>query len=660
MAEKNLCRLSVNTGSTYTDACLFIKNTGEIHSVKVPTNPDNPVLSITEAFNRLSAKTGVSRGDLYMIIYGTTTALNALFQGRSPKTALLVTRGFKDLLFNRQRRLTFEISERVAAGGKVLVPLVDKEIRELAPLLAEFGIESIAVCLLHSYSNPGHERRVREILNEICPDIPVTISSDIFPRPGELLRSGTTALSAAIKPLIQREIKGILSSIAPNENSPGFFCIQSDGSAITFDEAAGKCAGLILSGHAGGIMSCSLISGKTGRPNLVAFEMGGSGTCVSLINKGQPLYNAIGPVAGYPLALPVLNLDYTGVGNSTAVFIDGDGLPGFSPPGGSDSILPTCEDACLVLGRTGPRAYIYSGKHPHRAAVSNLIKENTGLPGITVADAAKLMAGSLVNSSVKAISRALSRGGYDPREFTLVAYGGAGPLYAAEIALRCGIQNVLIPPFPGVNSALGLLSVLQKNYEYSLALDLSKADPDFIYESYRLLEEKALEELSAQGIPRSDIMFTRSVDLSYSGQSLQQNIQFPAGRIKSADLSLLGRSFSINFSMEYGFTPDETAIEITKLRLKALADSSNIYTAFNFNSNAAVKDSKPGPVEFREVYFGESAVKTPVYDRFSLSTASTYEGPLIIEQDDATTLVWPRMSAAFDKYGNIMINVGVK
>jgi len=676
-----LWRASIDNGGTYTSACLFSEDTGEIYSVKVPSIPGDPSSSAADALTSLLGKTGQANDSLSFIMYGTTLALNSVLQGLTAKTAILTTRGFGDILLTGSqmevdlhgptapqlpfsRNLIFEIEERMLPGGSIFTPLAENDLRELVPRLREEGIESVAICFLHSYVNPIHEQKARNILAEALPGLPVTISSEILPFPGESLRAAASALNAGVRP----QVEGCLISLQDRlknwpGKSPGLMVLRSDGSAADARSSCLEAARAILSGPAGGVAAASLLSAKTGRPNLITLEIGGSCTNIGIIQRDNSLYSENKIPVCSPAGLPSLDIHSLSAGGGSIAALDGEGsidvgpLSAGSHPGPAccGGILPTCTDADVLLGRINPDAII-SGNLPASAgAASHSIGVSLAGPlGITAEEAARRMIASLNSKIILALRNIIDKKGLDPREYTLVTYGGAGPLHAAEIARECGIHYVLVPREPGVYSARGMLSAVWRSYEAAWSISLEEADPDSIFDSYSALEKTALEDYAAQGIPASRVKIERTADLRFKDQLLELNMQFPSGRLKKADLSLLGRAFIISFSSAYGFTPDDTGAEIVRLRLSAALDTPNWPSC---PGKQPVTD--PQPAFYRKAVFGDNTLDTPVYSRSTLFPSVSLRGPLIIEQEGTATLVWPGMSASVDAQGNIIIGVEV-
>jgi N-methylhydantoinase A len=677
-------RASIDSGGTYTSACLVAEETGETHSVKIPTLPGDPSSAAINALSSLCLKAGLSIDGLRLIMLGTSAAVNSVLQGGTAKTALLVTRGYRDLFRRHSHRgplaglnnppwplssgSILEINERVLPTGKVLTPLDEDELRALAARLPALGFASIAVCFLHSYINPAHEKRAREILEELLPGLPVTISCDLSPFPGEYPRAACTYLSAAVRPVVERHVQEtyhkLISSPGP---SPGFLVMLSDGCAADAGTSSAEAARTLLSAPAGGITASWLLSAKTRRPNLVTLEIGGSCTSISIIQGERPLY-AGGRIPGcHPPALPSLEVRTLAAGGGSIAGLAGETIVAGPLSAGADpgpaccgGLMPTCTDAFMAMGWISPAALIAGNWPVNARSAAKSIKSSIADPlGIAVEEAARRVMAALSLKIAAALKDTLEQKGLDPQEYLLASYGGAGPLLAAVIARECGIKYVLVPVSPGIYGALGMLSPVRCHYEAVQNSGLEEADPDYLYHAYATLEERALKNLTDQGIPASLIKLERTIDLRYRGQLLELNLQFPSGRLKKADLALLGRAFTIDFGAAYGFTPDESQIEIVRLRLAASCQGPGRPAHSREQSPGPGLPAQPEPISSRNIFFDGGYLATPVYARSSLAPSARLEGPAAIEEEGTVTLVWPGMSASVDTLGNIIIDVEV-
>lgn len=682
-------RAAVDTGADFTTACAYQEDTGGIYTFKVPSIPGDPASSAAGAMAGLCEKAGLAMERLRVVINGTTLALSQGKPDILPETALLVTRGFRDLLYTGgdpphrlyglrvgkavprvSRRLTFEINERLLPGGLVAKPLDENEIAGLAPVLAENKVRSVAVCLLHSCDNPDHELRVREILSRRLPGIPVTLSSKILPRAGECDRAAAAAANAAASPLVSGYIDGFCRCLSVSGAAPACFFMQFDGSLATARQAALESARMLNSSPAAGVLSCRRLATATGRPNLICLDMGGSGCRLSVIRIEQPGSPAPG-VKGYntPGRPEIHTLDY---GGSSPVSVDDMGIfksvPGtpasvWGPACFGGGPLPTLTDANLLLGRISSRRPLPGGITPDPGAARRAIDEYIARPLGIPADKAALELIKFFLWGISSAIKGIAAGwGCDPEEFTLVCSGGAGPLHAAELAAGLSIPRALVPRHPGAQPALGMfLSYLHRNYQAFLNCTLAGADAEYINQIYKNLEEKARHDLSREGIGAERVKLYRSAEIRYPGRRKGINMQAPAGRLSQADLQLLSRSFKVSFNAEYGLPPEVGDPEIVCLSLDASVSLSVHPEAPQALKGAARQSGLPPiPLETRNLIFKEIFEDTPVFLRKDLAPFTVITGPALVEEDDSTTVVLPGMTASTDALGNIIIEVGVK
>jgi len=652
---------------------------------------DSPYRPAIEVLADLCQKAGVSPDYLSYIIHGNTLALNTLTRNKGSRTALLVTRGFRDVIYlgrgglNQmdplfsvtvkplvERRLVFEVSERMLSGGQVQLPLDENEVRhKLIPLLEKNQVDSVAVCFLHSCDNPLHENRIKEIIKKMLPSVPVTVSSDIMPFPGEYARAMTAVANAAVSPLAGKYIENTVKNLSGwAKNTPGLWVMQSDTSVIPSGQAAKESVRTVLSAPAGGIMACRLLARYTGRPNIMTFEMGGAHSCFSILYQNGPKVQHSGTVAGNPLGIPMIDIHATASGGDSIACLDDKGhlqvgteSPGANPGpacyarGGK---LPTCTDANLILGRLGPGAFLPGGIQLDLESAKQAVNHHIAGPlGISLESASQAIIVAANSIMIGAARRMLAKNGCDPSEFTLASFGGCGPLHAAEVALELGIPHVLVPIYPGLHSALGMLFTdLRRDYQYKFSCPLTDTLPDVLDSKYHILEEKARDEFGEQRLSEN-ITITRSADIRYKGQSHVINMQVPSGKLLAADLTLLKRAFDVTYKNESGLSPDQSEAEIVTLRLMAVAGSKG-QAGLVYDKKAGNKSPIAEARQNRTVVFGESKINTPVYYRKDLPPNTLLTGPAVVEQDDSTTLIWPRMKASVDSYGNIIIDVGVK
>src|SRR6267142_1628171 len=497
---KRPMRVGIDIGGTFTDAALVDAGTGRVRVVKVLTTPEDPAKGFMGALERGLAECGAEGRDVAAVVHATTVATNAIIEGKTARVGMLVTRGFRDILeIGRQirsrlygvhlqrpaplvpRRWSLEVTERLDHEGRVLQPLDLDEVRQAVRRLRHEGVEAVVVCLLHSYLNPAHERAVAEIVRAELPDVFLSVSSDVCPEYREYLRASTTAVNAAVMPIVSRYVDALESRLKALGATAPFYVMQSNGGVMTSSSAKARPVYMVESGPAAGVIAAGAIAAPYGHRDVMSFDMGGTTAKVGLIQDGQLRLSteievgaqAVTPLGegrggGYPVRTPVINLVEVGAGGGSEAWIDPGGALRVGPrsagarPGpacyGLGGVTPTITDANLALGRLDP-AFFLGGEmaldaDAARRAVAERVAAPLGLDPLAAAGGIVEIANAHMIGAMRLVS---VQRGYDPRDFVLVAFGGAGPLHANALARELGIPMILIPPSPGIASALGLL-----------------------------------------------------------------------------------------------------------------------------------------------------------------------------------------------------------
>ena len=510
-------RLGVDVGGTFTDAILLNESTGEVRTGKVSSTPSDPSDGFLRVVRRMLEEGAVPPETVRYVVHGTTVATNAIIEGNLSKTAFITTDGFKDLLeiqtgirpalYDLQfeklkplvpRYLSFGVPERLDFRGDVLMPLDEDATRRVAEQLRDEGVESVAVCLLHSYINPDHERRIGEILHDVLPGALCSLSSDVAPEFREYFRASTTVINAAIRPIVSRYLDRIQSRVRGSGVLGELLVMQSSGGVLTFDAAIERPVFMVESGPAAGVIAASNLGKTLGHDNVISFDMGGTTAKAGLIEDGTPRvtkeYEVGGTAAttehgsrgsGYPIRTPVIDLVEIGAGGGSIAWIDSGGILRVGPhsagadPGpicyGQGGTEPTITDANLVLGRISSEYFLGGEMRLDAEAARRAIEEKCADPlGMGVDEVALGIVEIANNAMVGALRRVSIQRGYDPRDFLLVAFGGAGPVHANRLAEELEMPTVLVPTSPGTTSAMGLL-VTDIKHDYSMAL-IQRAD----------------------------------------------------------------------------------------------------------------------------------------------------------------------------------------
>jgi N-methylhydantoinase A len=553
------------------------------------------------------------------------------------------------------------VPERVDAGGKVIEPLDVEAARAVARILKRRGVAAVAVCFMNAYLNGANERAMRDILLAEMPDIPVSISSQVLPEIFEHERFSTTVANAVVSPVVVNYTSRLGERLAREGYTRDLLLLHTGGGVMTPASVKDFAARLAGSGIAAGAIASRYIAGLCGFPNSIGLDMGGTSTDVSLAYEGHSRVTKDWHIEfGYPIRFASIEVLTIGAGGGSLAWTDPAGSLRNGPqsagahPGpacyGNGNTQPTNTDANVTLGRLGTD--LAGGKvklDPALAeqAVEDGVAKPFGLGLHEAADAIVKVANANMSDAVRLIS--ISRG-YDPRDFALVAFGGAGALHGVDVARELAIPVVIVPPNPGVTSALGCLLVdMQHDFSQSCMVDAADADATEIEAQFAELEKAALARLIHEGVAQQDIVLQRSIDMMYRGQwrSLAVNAPQPIGAI--ADLV---QSFHAEHQREYNFRRDSAPVSFFRLNLKAVG----VVPKAEFAVHAPTGVS-PAPVGHRRVWFEGSGLDTPVYRRADLPCGFSFQGPAIIEQLDATTVVPPGASAEVDKYLNIIIRV---
>jgi N-methylhydantoinase A len=677
-------RVAIDIGGTFTDATVIDEAGGVASIAKVLSTPADPSEGFMHALGRALDRREV--GDVRLVVHATTVATNAIIEGKTARGGFVTTEGFRDLLeiarqvrpslydplFEKPRPLVprdraVEVRERLGPAGEVLVELDDDSVRAAAGVLAAAGVESVAVCLLHAYVNPEHERRVGVILAEELPGVPVSLSSDVAPEFREYLRASTTVINAAIRPVVARYLERIEGRLAEAGVAAKLLVMQSSGGVFGSDAAARRPVFMVESGPAAGVIAAAHLGTTVDRPDILSFDMGGTTAKVGLIQDGRPSvtkdYNVGGhagagigqmSLSGYPVRTPVVDLVEIGAGGGSIAWVDSGGLLRVGPqsagadPGpvcyGGGGTEPTVTDANVVLGRLNPDFFLGGEMRLDVEAARTAIDERLATPlGLSVTEAAYGIVEIANAAMVNALHLISVQRGYDPRDFLLVAFGGAGPVHANAIAREAQMPTVLVPPSPGIFSATGLLTTdLKRDAATTIMRRADETDPAELEALFGELERAGAEQLAGEGLSGDDVEFERMLDVRYVGQSYELTI--PAGP------DLLDR-FHARHERAYGFAAPEEPVEIVSIRLTSVGRIAKP-PARRLDPGDA-----PPPRNRRPVYFAESGgyVDCPIHDRSSLPARVRLAGPVVVEELDSTTIVHPGFSVRVDDTANLIV-----
>ena len=667
-------RVAVDVGGTFTDICILDEADGSIEVRKVPSTSD-PIEAVVDGV----AEAGIDLRDVVVFSHGTTVATNALLTRNLPPAAMVTTRHFRDVIEIRRgtksdlwdayadvappyirRRDRFEVLERIDFAGEVATPLDEDEARRVAGVLRRRDVKTIAVCFINAHANPAHELRMREILEEELPDVAISTSAEVLPEIFEHERFSTTIANAVLSPLISSYVNRLQDRLAEKGYAGDVLLLHSGGGVMTPKLAQRFAVRLAASGIAAGAIASRHLSTLCGFPNAIGFDMGGTSTDVSLVYNGEERVTKEWYVEyGYPICFPSIEVMTIGAGGGSFAWIDQAGSLRNGPqsagahPGpacyGRGNDRPTNTDANLVLGRLGEEL-IGGGMTLDRAAAERAIEEHVagplGLGLVEAADAVIKVANANMADAVRLIS---IRRGYDPREFCLVAFGGAGPLHGAALAEELSIPTVLVPPSPGITSALGCLLVdVRHDLSAMFLAHLDSVEPKLLEEEFGKLETEARERLTAEGVPEEQMSIQRLVDMRYLGQwrSLTVPVSTPADLVDAAE------RFHAEHERAYNYRRDGSPVEIYRLSVRAVGVTPKPQLRRHELNGGALASARSRPVHFAS----GAPVETPLFLRSELPAGTNLAGPAVIEQLDSTTLVPPGWRAEVDEWLNIRMH----
>ncbi len=673
-------RVGVDVGGTFTDLAAVNDADGAVRLEKVPTTPADESIGVAAGLSALFARQGVSPAAVTYLGHGTTVCINAVLERKGARTGLVTTQGMRDLLELRRqirddlydlqadkpeplvlRDLRREVPERTRADGRIETTLdLDATRVAIAGLVAD-GVDALAVCFLHSYVNPTHERAVAELVRREFPELYLSISSDVLPEFREFERLSTTVMNAYVGPVMARYLGRFEERVAALGLSARPLILQSNGGVATIGQVRERPVYTMASGPSAGVTGAAYLAGRAGHPRIITFDMGGTSTDVSVVEQGTPVTAAEKAYHGYPVKIAMLDVDSIGAGGGSLAWIDPGGFLRVGPrsagadPGpaayGRGGEAPTVTDANLLLGRLDPDYFLGGAMRLERDRAAQAVERDLARPlGLSVTDAALGVVKIVDASMAAAIRLATVERGRDPRQFTLVAFGGAGPMHAAAVARLLGIPRVLVPPSPGVLCALGLL-VADVRTELSRTA-LRRTDRTTLTELAAIfadLETRAAEWARRGALPMDRITFTRSVEMRYARQNHELPVEV-GRRLTSAELI---RRFHRAHRRAFGYSSPEEPTELVTFRVAVTLPVARPVIAVSPEPGDPARGSRP-------VYFESTKgfVDTPVLDRARLGQGHSVIGPAVIVQIDCTTVVEPGQTATVDGHGNLVIAVG--
>ena len=682
-------RLAADIGGTFTDLVL-LDSGGVVHVAKTLSTPgdfkEGVLVGVERVLSDAGAETegAIALADVDYFVHGATVVLNALLERKLPKAALVTTRGFRDVLEIMRtnnprmydlkwvkpkpiipRHLRFEVAERVRHTGEVLRPLDEAGVREAARRIAALDIRSVALCFLHAYANPDHERRAREIILEEHPAAHVTISSDVASELREFERTSTVAINASTIPIITSYLDGLAQALAERGLERELFVMQSNGGVITSRTARSLPVRTVMSGPAGGVVGAQFIANRMGLRNVATIDIGGTSSDMGVISEGLARTVDQSAVEGWPIMAPTIEILAIGAGGGSIAWVDAGGALRVGPqsagarPGpacyGQGGTEPTVSDACVTLNRLNPDYFLAGEMALDREAAERAIRERIAEPlGMDIADAAEGILRVVTANMNKAIRSILIARGFDIRTFTLMAFGGAGGMVAGEL-LRIGdVSRLVVPSNPGAVSAIGMLATdLRHDFAQSCVQVLASVAWGEVGQALHHLRNLGADRLRRDGVDAAAMRFDDALDLRYVGQDYYLRVYVD---IDNLDGERIRSDFNRLHAHTYGFANPEFEVEMVNARVFAVGKFGRPQLP-----EIGVRRLTDGPLETkarRRVFFGGAFVDTNIYDVTALRADDEIAGPCVIEDPRSTIVVMPGQIATVDRFRNLMIEAG--
>ncbi|HEV8717096.1 MAG TPA: hydantoinase/oxoprolinase family protein [Candidatus Binatia bacterium] len=676
-------QIGVDIGGTFTDIVALHDN-GELILTKVPTTPQNLLDGVAEAIRRVLSLADASPGAVRRFIHGTTIATNAVLEQKGAVTGILMTEGFADVLelgrqkrsrmydlnmdaetptFLAPRRHRVGIRERVDARGQVLTPLDEEQVRTAVAQLRADGVQAIAVCYLFSFLNPRHEQRTRELIRESAPELTVSLSSEVDPRFREYERLCVTAFDAYLAPVVSRYLTGLADTLKGLGVRAVPQIMRSRGGIVSAALAAQQPVTLFLSGPAGGVVGAQWAAEQSGTSDFISLDMGGTSNDVSVVQGGRPLVTSEGRIGPFPVRTPMVDCNTIGAGGGSIAWLDAAGGLRVGPvsagadPGpacyvrGGDQ--PTVTDASVLLGYLNPENFAGGSLRLDVNAAEAAVARLAGRLGLSVtATAAGIH--QVVNARMADQIRLMTiQRGYDPRQFTLVLLGGAGPVHGVALAEELGIREILVPAAPGVLSSFGLLAAAIEHHRVqTLPSVVEQVDLGAVNTLLTNLDEAGYRRMREEGVPLGEVYVAYTADMRYVGQAYELEVPI-AAPLRSEDLPTVQATFHAVHERVYGYHRAGQPVEFINFRAVHTYPLPRPWVRPLFRSGRSLADAQAGE---RRAYFPPAGfIATPIFTRARLPAGERFPGPAIIEQPDTTTVIPPGYAAQVEESGNLRI-----
>ena len=686
-------RLGVDVGGTFTDLLLVNDETAELFRVKTPSTPADPSEGVLVGVRRICEESGVRAGDLAYVMHGTTVATNAMLEAKGARVGLVTTQGFGQILHLARSQTpgplagwiimvkpdppaaledTREARERMSAQGEPVEPVDREQVAEIVRDLVDSGVETLTVSLINSYANPAHEREIRDVIHELYPDFPVTISSDVLPEFREYERTLTACMNSYVRPRVERYVRSLEGSLRDFGVEGELNLLRSDAGLMSVDVASEHPIYGILSGPAGGVAGALYVARRAGFEDVLTFDMGGTSTDVALCQNGQPTierqteipYGLGLPGEVIPVKVPSVNVRSVGAGGGSIAHVPevtgalrvgpqsagADPGPASYGKGGTD---PTVTDANVVVGHLPPQ--LLGGEMQLDVEAAKAAVQTIGdALGLELYRAAEGIL-DIVNENMAGALRLVSvQRGYDPRDFALVAFGGAGPMHANAVARIMGSFPVIVPPAPGLLCATGdIVADFRDEFARTFIRTTDSVSGDDVRSILDELGDEARSWMRREGIAEGDQRLAFNVDMRYYRQGYEIPVEIDPALLAGNGTAMLAERFNQLHEQFYGFRMDESACEIVNLRAIGYGKVPEPHLP---EGELDASEASAAVVDEHEVYFQGEWLPTRIYDRAKLRPGHRIEGPAIVTEFDSTTVVLSGHAAEVDRYLNLIIN----
>ena len=680
--SKNFNVLGIDVGGTFTDLIYVDKENNIIEFAKVPTSSENQAFGVMDAIKKAKLKLD----QVKLIVHGTTTTTNALLERKLSKTGLITTKGFKDVIeLGRRTRpnsygmhgkfvpiisrdLRCEVSERVDARGNVITVLDEIEVKNTAEKLLELGCESIVIHFLHSYANNHHELRALEIISNFWPNNYITMGHSLLSENREYERGVTAVINASVQPILEKYLKKLENELSIANYKNELLVMNGNGGTISSKMVVNEAAKTVMSGPASGVIAAAHTGQSSGINNIITYDMGGTSTDVALIIGNQPSVSSDLEVEyGMPVHVPMVDVRTVGAGGGSIAKLSLAGLLEVGPesagsvPGpicyGHGGTIPTISDANLLLGRLNISKIISDTDKISiddiKKIFHNKLSKGLLLDEIKTAEAVIKIANTKMAGAIRMVSISL---GVDPRDFTLFAFGGAGPLHASSLAKELGIPKVLIPARPGITNALGcVVADLRQDFTKTLNMPIDKVNIQDLHYLFEDQEKRGIESIKKQGLELTNISSSFSLDMQFIGQTHILRIDLPNSY---PDKDYLQKSFEKSYLNRFKVRLSEIKANIVNANTTVQGHKVPFDISLLNNKLDKRLNLNDALLEYRKVYFKDKFLSTPIYSRDKMPFEFEIKGPAIIEQMDTTTLIEPNDRVYGDNLGNMFIEVG--